>query len=88
MKTVWKILLTVYWLSGAVIAFNHYDTLSTTFECRSSDTPHGYVTIWSEHGTNPNPGQCMSQADKYGYLKDIAALTIFGVPLLFMKMIA
>lgn len=85
MKKLVIILSVIYLAPGILLALDQHSRESNTFQCKSPESPHGYITIWREEGGNPDPEKCMSRGKKNSSVKDMVLLTLIGTPLLIMK---
>ena len=81
------IFVLIYLTPGVLLGIDHYFRESNTFECKSPQSPHGYITIWKAGGGNPDPQSCVSRVEKRNSMKEIPLLILMGTPLIIMKIL-
>ncbi len=79
------LLVSVYLLIGFAYAIWLYSWDLRTFVCEEPDSPHGYVTIWTDSYKNPGPETCVRRGFTFTSIISIPFVTIVGVPFLIVR---
>jgi len=85
MKRSVGLLATAYLLVGFVYAVWLYSRDLRTFVCEEPDSPHGYVTIWTDSYKNPGPETCSRRGFTLASIISIPVVTVVGVPFLIVR---
>lgn len=78
-------LVVVYLFVGFVYAIWLYSWDLRTFVCEEPDSPHGYVTVWSDTFVNPGPETCARRGFSIASIVAIPFTTVVGVPLMIVR---
>ncbi len=85
MNRLIRMLVGAYLLVGFMYAIWSYSWDLRTFVCEEPDSPHGYVTIWSDTFKNPGPETCARRGFSFASIVSIPFVTMVGVPLLIVR---